>query len=76
MRKQLLLFLSCILTVSSWAATGGPDGYGYSFKDQAESGGPAYEWIDISTSGQAVVLGGVNSASTSAGPEGIGAFLN
>jgi hypothetical protein len=29
-------------------AAGGPDGYGYIYKDETESGGPSYNWIDIS----------------------------
>jgi hypothetical protein len=27
-------------------ATGGPDDYGYIFKDETDSGGPTYNWID------------------------------
>ncbi|MCB1069812.1 MAG: hypothetical protein KDL31_05615 [Kiritimatiellae bacterium] len=51
----------CLLLAMPWAslaANGGPDGWGYTFKDSNEPDGPVYEWIDIASSGQAVITGG------------------
>ena len=35
-------------------ASGGPDNYGYSWKDELETGGPSYSWNSIETSGTEV----------------------
>ena len=37
---------------------GGPDGYGYVFRDSDEPGGPTYQWVDITPMGTLLPLSG------------------
>ena len=51
MKRSATLFLAMIIVGLLPAATGGPDQYGYLWKDSAEPDGPVYEWIDITSIG-------------------------
>ena len=48
------------VTRAAFAASGGPDGFGYTFVDSNEPGGPAFGLIDITATGTAVLVGTVD----------------
>ena len=68
--KHFLLSITAIfISIISFANTGGPDQFGYIWKDSNEPGGPTYSWFDITQIGNPVTgLGDDNTI----GPKPIG----
>ena len=45
------MFLIFLLVPSSFALTGGPDGYGYTYSDSKEPGSSPFNWVSIEETG-------------------------
>jgi hypothetical protein len=50
--------------------TGGPDVFGYTWRDSDEPGGPAFDWVDITTIGTPVTFSSGDDANTTGIPLG------
>ncbi|MFN3876322.1 MAG: hypothetical protein ACK4L7_10475, partial [Flavobacteriales bacterium] len=55
MKQLSTLLVAFLLHLEAFAGMGGPDAYGYIWKDSFEPDGPVFEWIDITATGQMVM---------------------
>jgi|GEM_PF-6480861 len=46
MQKLMFVFLVLMLCTATWAQTGGPDAFGYTWANSNAAGGPAYAWLE------------------------------
>ncbi|HRG57484.1 MAG TPA: T9SS type A sorting domain-containing protein [Bacteroidia bacterium] len=72
MKRNLLHLALVFVCISNlYAASGGPDTYGYIWKDSNEPGGPLYTWIDITNLPGTIQVSGLSDDNNS-GPYPIG----
>ena len=64
MKKLLLPFLFIVFAATTYAQSGGPDSYGYIWRDDSHAQGPAFNWIDITTAPGAVQVAGLADDNT------------
>ncbi len=60
----------------STLGSGGPDAFGYKWRDSDEPGGPAFSWVDISGVGTPIPFAGTEPDDTNYGPIDIGFDFN
>lgn len=72
MKKALLLLTVtlCLLNTVQAQTSGGPDAYGYVWRDSNDPNGPVYNWIDLTTNPEAVLVTGLADDNVS-GPFGL-----
>ncbi|MEM7035777.1 MAG: T9SS type A sorting domain-containing protein [Bacteroidota bacterium] len=75
MRNRILLIAIALIAAFGLsevkALSGGPDAYGYVWRDSNEPNGPSYDWVDITTRPGAVQISGL-ADDNSVGPFNIG----
>jgi hypothetical protein len=65
MKKLLFFFSLLLLTVSLYAQTsGGPDNYGYIWRDSNDPNGPAFNWIDVRNNPATEFISGLSDDNT------------
>lgn len=72
MKKLIYLSIVIILSTGSAKAAGGPDAYGYTWITSLDPGGPAYNWIDITSRPGVQTVTGLADDNSAAGMINIG----